>query len=120
MIKRLFRAILGREKIEIPRQTDSYHSLLNSKLIDIAHEVLAKDALEKQIALNSLTKYGWPYVKKQRFKERLRTRVRRLLRFPLTDMEEVEIVEEITERITEVAEVDPYLNQLFGDGEKRR
>ncbi len=119
MIRRIFKAILGRGGIERDLNTDAKPLLSDSKLIDIAHEVLAKDALEKQIAFNSLTKQGWPYFKKQQFKERLRAKVRQLLRLPLKDWEEAEVVEEITERVTEVAEVDPYYSRLFGGDEKK-
>lgn len=119
MIKRLLQSVMG-----IGKNTKHYNEMpvspvAHSKLMDIAHEVLAKDALEKKLALSAFEKQGWPYLQRQRFTEVVRTKVRKLLRFSFKDGEENEMIEEITERIAEVAEVDPYVNRLFDDAEKK-
>lgn len=120
MIRRLLQSVMG-----IGKNAKNYNNMppepiFNPKLLDIAHEVLAKDALEKKLALSALEKQGWPYLQRQRFTDMVRSKVRKFLRLSLDDAEENEIIEEITERITEVAEADQRINRLFGDAGKTR
>lgn len=120
MIRRFLQSVMG-----IGKNTKHYNEmpvspLAHPKLMDIAHEVLAKDALEKKLALSALEKQGWPYLQRQRFTEIVRTKVRKLLRFSFKNGEENEMIEEITERIAEVAEADQRLNRLFGDAGKTK
>ena len=93
-------------------------SFPNQALIDIAHEVLSREALEKKLALSSLEKYGWPLAQRQKFQQKVKAKVKRFLGFSLSKEEDV--AEEVTERITEVAEVDPYYKQLFDDAAEKR
>jgi len=120
MIKRILQTFFLPKKTV--RENRGVHEtfLSHPKLLDIAHEVLAKDALEKKLALSALEKQGWPYLQRQRFTETVRAKVKKFLRWPLDGAEENEMIEEITERITEVAEADPRVNRLFGDAGKMK
>lgn len=91
-----------------------------SSLIDVAHEVLAKEALEKQLALSGLEKYGWPFVQRQRFQQKVKTKVKHFLSFADSDENDSELVDEVTERITEAAEVDSYYKRLFDDAAEKK
>ena len=88
---------------------------VEAHLIDIAHEVLAREALEKSEALKGLEKFGWSIFKKQKKKEQIRSKVKHSLQIPITDEASIELVDEITEKITEAAEADPRFGRLFDD-----
>lgn len=106
-------------EIESKRVSNSSgNTFPNQALIDIAHEVLAKEALEKKLALSGLEKYGWPLMQRQMFQQKVKTRVKRFLNFSLS--QEDDVVEEVTERITEAAEVDPHYKRLFEDADEKR
>lgn len=89
-------------------------------LIDVAHEVLSKEALERKLALQVFEKYGTPLLQKQERKIKIRTKIKSLLRIPLTPDEKSDLVDEITERFAEAAEADPFYRQMFGESEKNR
>jgi hypothetical protein len=88
-------------------------------LTDVAHEVLSKEAQERQAALKGFEKYGAPLIQRQERKVKIRTKIKHLLHIPLTSDEESDLVEEITERIAEAAEADPYYQRMFGENSKR-
>lgn len=58
-------------------------------LLDVAHEVLKK--------------------------ERVKTKVKKFLSFPLVDASSCEMTDEITETITGACEADPKIDRLFGE-----
>ena len=87
-------------------------------LMDIAHEVLARDALERNEELKGLEKLGSSVFNQRRKKERIRSKVKNVLGspvtgLPVTEEESFEMVDEITEKIGEVCEADPRMNRLF-------
>lgn len=115
MILKWLQSVFGPGKTLKPFEVGPLDS---SKLIDVAHEVLAKEAKEKQLALKGFEKYGWPFVQRKKFEQKVRSKVKRFLSIPLTSTEEFEMVDEITEKITETAEADPRYRELFEDSEE--
>lgn len=103
----------NRVRLNPPRQTEPV--TLPSKLLDIAHEVLAREAAEKQQAFRQVEKYGWQQARLKAFHQRVKNRVRRLLGLSTASAaEEEELLDEVTEKITEAAEADPHYKRLFG------
>ena len=84
----------------------------DAKLIDVAHESLTRKAAEDCADLDGLVKYGWPHVKREKFKGSVRKKVWDLVHKNLGS-EDDDIVEEVTERIVDAAEVDPYYQKIF-------
>jgi len=83
-----------------------------TKLIDVAHEVLSREAAEHCADLDGLVKYGWPHVKREKFKHSVRKKVWDLVGSNFgTDNDD--FIDEITERIVDAAEVDPYYQKIF-------
>lgn len=85
--------------------------------IDVAHEVLRREAAEYYADLDGLVKIGWPAVKRRKFKKSVRKKVWDIVRNSF-GISEDDMIEEITERITDVAEVDPYYQKMFEKGLK--
>ena len=85
-----------------------------TKLVDVAHEVLRKDRQN----LEGLVRIGWPNVQREKFKGKVRERVWDTISGGV-DTSEVDMVEEITERIVDASEADPYYQEMFDKkGEK--
>ncbi len=82
-------------------------------LMDIAHEVLARDALERNEELKGLEKLGSSVFNQRRKKEKIRSKIKSVLSLPMTEEESFEMVDEITEKIGEVCEADSRMNRLF-------
>ena len=116
MIIRWLQSIVGTKR----SQNGHYPEPINThSLIDVAHEVLYKEALEKKNALKDFEKYGWLFGQQESFRQRVREKVRRFLKFRRFQTDPVEeLVEEVTERITEAAQADPYYKKLFDGPEK--
>lgn len=89
-----------------------------SKLIDVAQEALREKAAEHRADLDGLVKYGWPHVQREKFKGSVRKRVWDLVKRNI-GAEDDEIVEEVTERIVDAAEVDPYYQKLFEEKQSK-
>lgn len=81
-----------------------------TKLVDVAHEVMRKDRQN----LEGLVKVGWPNVTREKFKGKVRKKVWDTISGGI-DTSEVDMVEEITERITDASEADPYYKEMFED-----
>ncbi len=84
-------------------------------LIDLAHEVLSKEAAEKKESLKGLEKFGWPFFQRRKKRQMIKDKVRKTLDLPVTQEDGEEMVEEITEKIAEVCEADPEMARLFND-----
>lgn len=84
-----------------------------TKLIDVAHEAVKKSSATDQEALDGLVKIGWPNVQREQFKGKIRKKVWELVSDE-SGAASPEMVEEITERIADVAEVDPFYKKMFG------
>lgn len=87
-------------------------------LLDVAHEVLLSESYARQERLRGLERYGWPLMKKRRLKEKIRAKIRHCLHLSVSKADEFDLLEEVTEKISEAAEADPYYNRVFGDSEK--
>lgn len=85
----------------------------DSKLVDVAHEAMKESSAADRDTLGTLIKLGWPHVAREQFKTKVRGKVWDIVgeNFGLKD---TDIVEEITERITDVAEADSYYKRIFG------
>lgn len=82
-------------------------------LLDVAHEVLSKEAAQQKESLKGLERFGWPFLRRQKKKEMIKTKVKNALNLPLTQEDGEEMIEEITEKIAEVCEQDPRVRNLF-------
>lgn len=69
-----------------------------STLWDVAHEVLKPR-----------------FFNRERKKLRVKSKVKEFLSPPLVDDSSVDMVDEITETVTEACEVDPKIDRLFGE-----
>jgi len=116
MIVKIIQSLLNGKASEIiePKAAEGNRENEGAKLIDVAQQVLSQKAAEKNEELKGIVKYGWPHVKKEKFKKRVRKKVwdavSRSLGFSDDD-----VIEEITERIADVAEVDPYYQKIFDE-----
>lgn len=79
-----------------------------TKLVDVAHEVLRKD----RESLEGLVRVGWPNVQREKFKGNVRKKVWEKISGGV-DTSDVDMVEEITERIVDASEADPYYQEMF-------
>lgn len=86
----------------------------DAKLIDVAHESLQRRAAENCADLEGLVKHGWPHVKREKFTGTVRKKVWDLVHKNL-GAEDDDMVEEVTERIVDAAEIDPYYQEIFKD-----
>lgn len=86
----------------------------DSKLIDVAHEAMSKKAAEDRATLEALIKMGWPHVEREQFKRKIRKKVWDVVKSD-SAFDDSEIVEEITERLVDAAESDPYYKKMFED-----
>jgi len=84
-----------------------------TKLIDVAHEVMRKD----RQSLEGLVRVGWPNVNREKFKGKVREKVWDTISGGI-DTSDVDMVEEITERITDASEADPYYREMFDGDDK--
>lgn len=82
------------------------------KLFDVVREALREEAVE----LSHLVTAGFPAVRRRRMRQRIRKGVRRSID---AGFDAPEVVEEVTERLVNVAEVDPHYARLFADDEAK-
>lgn len=119
MILRWIKSVMQGQRSEAIEQgsVEEQKKMKEGKLIDVAHEVLRKQAAEHHADLNGLVKYGWPHVKREKFKSVVRRKVRDTVSHTF-GMEGDEIIEEVTERIVDTAEVDPFYQKMFEEKSK--
>lgn len=86
----------------------------DGELLDVAHEAMREDMAD----LEGLIKSGWPTVQRQKFKKDVRKKVWSIVSKGYCDGagDEVseDMVEDITERIVDVAENDQRYREMFG------
>jgi hypothetical protein len=87
----------------------------DTKLIDVSQEVMRRRAAERSAELEGMVTVGRPNVKKKKFKGSTRQKVWDIVTRSLRISDD-EMVDEITERITDVAEVDEHYQQVFENG----
>lgn len=115
MIIRIIQSLINGKSNEVVEQgavEEAKKRNREVKFIDVAQEVLNQRAAEKGADLDGMVKYGWPHVKKEKFKGSVRKKVWNAVSRSI-DSSDDEMVEEITERIADVAEVDPYYQKMF-------
>jgi len=100
----------GRAEVLQQGAVENRKNKKETKLVDVAHEVMRKD----RQSLEGLVKVGWPNVKRDKFKGKVRRKVWDTITGGI-DTAEVDMVEEITERITDASEADPYYREMFDD-----
>jgi hypothetical protein len=86
----------------------------DTKLVDLAHEALVKKAASDRADLDGLVRYGWPHVQKEKFKTKVRKKVWDVVSGDIGSADS-ELVDEITDRIMDVSEVDEYYREMFDD-----
>ena len=96
-------------------ETESFHG---TKLVDVAHAVLSKEAVEKSRELGRLERWGGVFFRQRRLKRQVREKVKRSLKLPYVGESE-EMIDEITEKITEAAAMDRRVGRWFDDSEGR-
>ena len=79
-----------------------------TKFVDVAHEVMRKD----QARLSGLVRAGMGNVQREQLKGKVRERVWDVISEGLGTVDPG-MVEEVTERIVDVAEMDPYYKKMF-------
>lgn len=80
-----------------------------SKLIDVAHEVMRKD----QDNLNGLVRIGLSNVKREKLRGKVRKKVWEVVSEGFGTADSDDMVEEITERMVDAAENDPYYKKMI-------
>jgi hypothetical protein len=84
-----------------------------TKLVDVAHEVMRAD----QARLSGLVRAGMGNVQREQFRGKVKKKVWDVISEEF-DTVDADMVEEITERIVDVAEVDPRYKTMFGAEEE--
>lgn len=80
----------------------------DSKLLDVAHEAMSKNQKE----LEALVKTGWPVARQKEFKSEVKQKVWDVVSEGFDAVDD-DMVDEITERVVEVSEVDPFYKKIF-------
>lgn len=83
----------------------------NNQLQDITTEAFRDDSE----TLNEMVRLGYPQLRKRDLRRRVRAKVQQVIEPAFDDPE---IVEEVTEKIVNAAEIDPYYAALFADKKK--
>lgn len=107
MILKLIQSLLPSSKEDLNKSSDAPLCKDNdNQPVDIVREALRSQAKD----LNGLVVMGQPSVDRKKLKERVKSRVKRNL---IAEFDDDEVTEEITERILDVAEFDPYFKEMF-------
>jgi hypothetical protein len=77
-----------------------------AKSVDLAHAAL----IEKAEDFDDLIASGSPAIKRRKLKRKIRSKVEKAMSDELSDPK---IIDEVTERIADVAEIDPHYQKLF-------
>jgi hypothetical protein len=102
----------GRSEIVEQGAREERKTRSEAKLVDVAHETFRRDRDD----LEGLVRIGWPNVQRERIAGKVRKKVWDLVQGSFGVADE-EMVEEITERMVDAAEHDPYYKQMFADDE---
>ncbi|MFH1830398.1 MAG: hypothetical protein ABH871_06455 [Pseudomonadota bacterium] len=81
-----------------------------TKLVDVDHEAMRADKQN----LDGLVRIGWPNVRREAFKGKVKKKVWDVISGGV-DTAELDMIEEITERIVDASEVDSYYRDMFED-----
>ena len=89
----------------------------NGQLLDVAHQAMAENAAGDKAVLEELIRQGWPHVRREQFKGKVRKKVWDVVGDDLGP-DGRQMVEEITERLADAAEADVYYKKMFGDDDE--
>jgi len=78
----------------------------NVKSVDIINAALVKKAED----LDDLISAGSPLIRRKKLRSKIRSKVEKAM---IEELSDPSIIDEITERITDAAELDPYYENLF-------
>lgn len=109
MILKLFNAIINGSRADNDQDTATSGTVNRPKdnqMIDVAHEAMRSDAID----LSKLLTVGQPTIKRRNMKERIRGKVEKHMAPELYDED---LVEEVTEKILDAAEFDPFYREQF-------
>lgn len=85
----------------------------DENVVDLPHYVLTREEAQRQQAsLRYLVEAGSPTMRREKMKERVRSKVWGVVRDSFA-LEDAVMVEEITERILDAAEMDPHYAKMF-------
>jgi len=85
----------------------------DENVVDLPHYVLTREEAQRQQAsLRYLVEAGSPTMRREKLKERVRNKVWGVVRDSFA-LEDATMVEEITERILDAAEMDPHYAKMF-------
>ena len=101
----------GQRPIEQASHDEAKRRERQEHLIDVPHHVLSEEAMHQHAQLETLIKSGWPTVKREQVKKRVRSKVWKVIAHAFRPDDDM--VDEITERIVDAAEVDPYYEKIF-------
>ncbi len=79
-----------------------------TKLVDVDREAMRTDKQN----LSGLVRIGWPNVRRETFKGKVRQKVWDVVSGGM-DTGNIDMVEEITERIVDASEADPFFKEMF-------
>ncbi len=83
-----------------------------SRLVDVAHEALVSRAARDRASLDGLIRFGAPHMEREKLKAKVRRKVWDVVEEGSAPADP-SMVEEITERIADAAEADPFYKRLF-------
>jgi hypothetical protein len=109
MILKLFNSIINGSKAENEQDavaSGNVNRPKDNQMVDVAHEAMRSDAID----LNKLLTVGQPVISRRNTKDRIRRRVKKHIAPELYDEN---IVEEVTEKILDAAEFDPFYREQF-------
>ncbi|PIR25183.1 MAG: hypothetical protein COV43_06515 [Deltaproteobacteria bacterium CG11_big_fil_rev_8_21_14_0_20_42_23] len=110
-------SLLGNKPSAESLQQGSVEKTLREKIektngVDVPHEVLTQEAAEHYAALEGLKAAGSGSDKRERLKKKVRKKVWDVVTQDF-DIEDEQVIEEITERMCEFAESDPDCAKMF-------
>lgn len=106
MLLKLIKSIVTESEPKVEGKDVQLKNADSKKLLDLANEALRTDAAK----LEDLINVGMPVVNRRKFKDKVKKKVSKIIADEFNDPE---IVEEVTERIVDAAEFDPYYREMF-------
>ena len=98
----------GRAEVLAQGAAEKRKNKRETKLVDVSHEVMRTDKQK----LDGLVRIGWPNVRREVFKGKVKKKVWDVISGGV-DTTDIDMVEEITERIVDASEADLYYKDMF-------
>jgi len=117
-IKKVAEKILQSDRAEVLQQgaAEKRRTQKVSRMVDLAHEAIVKRAAQDCNNLEALVRMGWPYVKREKFKSKIRKKVWDIVSEDTGNANTV-LVDEVTDKILDVSEADEYYMNMFNKDE---